>query len=140
MLTVLGLTILISLSAQNHKDTLYSEHLSANKNSLNVLYRINTGYPTTGLVAKIPSGETFTDSYIIVQADTLYLTADPHEGGDEQWTYSNLITFAKPIDGFTFYPGNIGAPVWFSYIDSRLPEQNETPTRVKKKMPDVQNL
>ncbi len=117
--------------AQHHKSMSFDKHLSSAKSTIDSVYTIATGYPTTGIVLRIAGDDEFTNSFLVAENDTIRLAADDHSSSEAESIHSNLATFSLLIDAFCFYPGKIESEVSFYFIDSRLPEKKGEPAKKK---------
>ncbi len=103
------------------------------KNTADSLFRVETGYPATGILLKVDESEKITGSFLISAKDTLRFTEGEEGPAGDQKKFSNLQTFGSPINSFLFHPGSIKGEIQFYYINAGQHKEGSTSKPSKKK-------
>ena len=137
-LRLIGLLIICLLSVKGSgqyvkKMTLAIPFINEIKSSADSIYLISPQFIMTGLVVKIDTSDSFKDSYIIAENDTVHLMADSHVTDTTGLLTSNLIVFRNKLSEFHFWPGNIRKEVEFYFINASPTKKELRKERRKKK-------
>jgi len=82
------------------------------------LLLISPEFSMTGVVIKIDTSASFTNSFIIAENDTIFLKANEHSTDTSSYLSSNLIVFKNKLSEFRFYPSAIDKEVEFLFINA----------------------
>jgi hypothetical protein len=135
---LIGLLIILFLSGKGFgqyvkKMTLEIPYINEIKATSDSLFLISPEFPMTGFVVKIDTSDSFKDSYIIAENDTIYLMTDNHVMDTTGLLTSNLIVFRNKLSEFHFWPGNIKKETEFYFINASPTKKDLRKERRKKK-------
>jgi hypothetical protein len=94
---------------------------------------ISPEFQMTGLVVKIDTSDSFTNTFIIAESDTIYLKTDDHSADTLSCVSSNLVVFKNKLSEFGFYPAAIDNEVEFFLINASPSKKVLRKMRRKKK-------
>lgn len=104
-----------------------------NKSTNDNLFLISPDFQMTGLVIRIDTSDSFDDSYVIAENDTIYIIEDEHLADTSSFLSSNLIVFKSKISEFRFYPRAIDKEIEFIFINASPSKKVLRKIRRKKK-------
>ena len=133
LLMVMTAALAPGLSGQHYIIQDFRQHLPAIKSTGDTLFRVETQYPTTGIILKVDESDNIAGSYLVTGKDTLYFAEGEEGPAGDHMKFSNLLTFSAPIYSFIFNPGGIKGEIQFYYIDAQQYKEGSTAKPSKKK-------
>lgn len=94
---------------------------------------ISPKFQMTGLVIKIDTSDSFANTFIIAERDTINIKTDEHSVDTSSFISSNLIVFKNKLSEFGFYPASISKEVEFFLINASPSKKVLRKMRRKKK-------